>query len=353
MLITATQERTDAKFINILADSLIEVKVRAIPSETKAKGLIITLIDAYNPNFSVSLDFEKQGNSTRLTAGSASFDVESGFDLDSFSNEFVITYQAGVFKVNGASFNVGTYNNGEIFNGFPSNDCYLVVSTYGNSEGSKYMITNLNGVVLNSSTTERAIPKISILGAYGGAKNYGGTYDIPIAKATSLLDANIDLRMTVETPSGKVAKDINGVELKNIVPNKVYTLGLDEYGQYLVKYTAVDTSNVRPNDASYTYAIFVVDGIAPMIKLSGNVKSTVKVGDIMVIPKFTVSDNISTADELEVSCYVATNTGVWIKLADGERGVKATAPGTWKLAIYAMDKAGNLSFVTYEITVTA
>ena len=159
----------------------------------------------------------------------------------------------------------------------------MKVLTYGSEVGAQYMLKAINGIAVNASTTDRIIPTIQIVGAYGGTAVYNTYYDIPVAMATSLLDANVDITMTVETPSGQIAKDINGVALKNVDPSIAYTIYFAEYGQYLVKYEAVDTFNVRPNDQSFSYAIFVLDSIAPEIHLNGTIKTTAKVGDVLII----------------------------------------------------------------------
>ena len=352
MLITTVESDTQWTFINPIAASEMEVKLQMLAGKTKVDDLVVSFVDEKDPTVSVSAHFVKNGTGTKFTAGSNTFDLESGFTADSYNNEFVFGYKNDTFMVNGSSFEIGTYDNGLPFNGFPSNKCYVKVSTYGSEMGTQYIFKALNGISISSSTTDRVIPQITIIGKYGGAATYGTYFDIPAAMATSLLDANVEITMTVETPSGEIALDINGVALKNVDPSKVYTIHLSEYGQYLVKYEAVDTFNVRPNDQTFNYAIFVVDDIAPEIHLDGTVSSTAKVGDILVIPKYTVTDNKSSAETLKVSNFVFTNTGVCIRLDEGVRGVKATAAGVWKLCIYAMDEAGNIQFVTYEVTVS-
>ena len=125
-----------------------------------------------------------------------------------------------------------------------------------------------------------------------------------------------------------------------------------EFGQYLIKYSAVDTFNIRPNEVDISYAVFVTDNILPVVTFKEAPVTSVKVGATIKIPEFVVTDN-NKDGEVRVTCFVYTPEGKYEELPADVYAVKADRAGIWKLCIYAIDAAGNLRVETIEIEVKA
>ena len=159
--------------------------------------------------------------------------------------------------------------------------------------------------------------------------------------------------MTVTDGDGNVVTDVNGVELRNVDPRQEYTITLNSYGQYNVRITAADTFNQRPNSANFPYALNVDDDVAPEITFSGEFQTTAAVGDVLVIPDFTVSDNITAAEEITVTKYVLTPNGVLVTLSGNSNSIRTAYEGVYEFRILAVDEAGNVTMIRQAVTVTA
>jgi hypothetical protein len=77
----------------------------------------------------------------------------------------------------------------------------------------------------------------------------------------------------------------------------------------------------------------------------------VKVGEILIVPDFTVTDNVSTQEEMIVAKYVCNPYGSIIKLLDGN-SMKVEHVGTYEICVIAIDKIGNMKMIQVYVTVT-
>ena len=141
------------------------------------------------------------------------------------------------------------------------------------------------------------------------------------------------------------------VGLDGVDPGREYTIKLEDYGAYSISYTASDTFNSRKNTRKLNYIINVVDDVAPEIKFEAKFAETVKVGDRMVIPKFTVTDNVSEEADITITKYVLTPSGVLVSIPENSNSVKAVQQGKYEFRVIAVDKAGNVAME--RVTVTA
>ena len=169
--------------------------------------------------------------------------------------------------------------------------------------------------------------------------------------AGDTLDPNVEFSMKVTDGSGKVVTDVDGLKLDGVDPGREYTIKLEDYGAYSISYTASDTFNSRKNTRKLNYIINVVDDVAPEIKFEAKFAETVKVGDRMVIPKFTVTDNVSEEADITITKYVLTPSGVLVSIPENSNSVKAVQQGKYEFRVIAVDKAGNVAME--RVTVTA
>ena len=154
-------------------------------------------------------------------------------------------------------------------------------------------------------------------------------------------------------PNKNVVTSLSGITLNNVDPTKEYQISLDLYGEYSVVYTATDTEmfNPNPNKATYSYVISVLDDVVPEVKFNANFKTTVKVGETMVIPSFTVSDNVTAAENIRVMKCVWTPNGELLSIPENSNSVKAMTAGVYEFRIIAVDAVGNMSISRVKVTV--
>ena len=176
---------------------------------------------------------------------------------------------------------------------------------------------------------------------------------LPVAAASDVVDPNVVLTMSVTDGNGKIMTDVNGLKLENVDPTVHYTIELKVYGQHNVVIKANDTFNQRSNEKTYSYVLNVDDNVAPEFTFSGDFQTSAKVGDALVIPDFTVSDNLTEADQIIVTKYALTPSGVLVTIPEGSNSIKATQPGDYEFRLIAMDENGNVNMIRKTVTVTA
>ena len=92
--------------------------------------------------------------------------------------------------------------------------------------------------------------------------------------------------------------------------------------------------------------------VNPDIVLMNGFQSSVKVGEIIVIPTISVNDNVSSEENIALTRTVITPSGVYMLISEEFGGVKATEVGVYKFQIFAMDESGNITIRYYEVVAT-
>ena len=113
---------------------------------------------------------------------------------------------------------------------------------------------------------------------------------------------------------------------------------------------ACDTFNGK--DFELGYAITVEDRTAPEIAFSHEFATTGKVGEAIVIPDFTVSDNVTAAEEIRISKFVLTSDGRLVELTGSSNAFRPAKAGNYEVRIVVVDAAGNIAMVRQIVTVT-
>ena len=238
------------------------------------------------------------------------------------------------------------------FNGFPSGKIYVNLAFVNATGDSAYNIDEINSQIISTSPLDRVPPKIVILGTRGGIRKLNEVVTLPAAIAGDTLDSNVVFSMTVYDPEDNIVTDENGVKLENVDPGKEYQIKVDQYGQYRVTYSAQDTFNATPNVQKYTYAITIEDDVKPVISFKHGFKTTAKVGDVIILPDFTVSVNVTAADTNVVNKYCLTSNGYPIVLDGNANSVKVAYPGVYEFRVIATDEKGNKQMLRQQIVVT-
>ena len=87
------------------------------------------------------------------------------------------------------------------------------------------------------------------------------------------------------------------------------------------------------------------DSVAPEISVSGTVKTDYTVGDSIVLPAYSASDNVKIAKS------VALVQDVMSGISSAEGNYRFKRAGTYYLIFFAQDEEGNSTKVIYELTV--
>ena len=205
------------------------------------------------------------------------------------------------------------------------------------------------GEITGTLSSDSSSPIIAMLGDYGGIKQIGETFVLPKAIAGDLFDPNVAFTVSVFYQDGTVIRDVNGKLLKNVDPTVAYTVRLEQYGRYMVSYVAVDSVE---NENSWAYPITVKDETPPTLTFEGKMIGEAKVGDTIVLPKFTVKDNVTASEKLVITKFVYTPNGSLYQLSQTGNSIVCSQVGTYEFRVFVMDEEGNMSLYTYAVAVS-
>lgn len=239
---------------------------------------------------------------------------------------------------------------GTAFNGFksgamtvrleistPNGDgCEMVVLSLGNTT----FTPSLAGDKTETTYTDLVGPSIGFLGDIGSNVYALNTVvNIPQAVAFDMVTGQVVVTVKVKETS---ANTLAGFD--NVVLTEDKQITLSNYGTYVVTYTAKD-ANGRSSSRSFIWK--VMDTVAPTIVVEGQVPETMKVGDSLVAPRFTVTDNNSDVTKY---VFLYCPNGSVVDMTQ-KSDYKLSATGVYKLQIYCYDADGNISQIVYKINV--
>lgn len=310
-------------------------------------ALRIVLTDAAEPSVSIETRLVNDGENIVFEHGGSSIQTAYGFKRGS-AVEF--KYESGVLSIGNYRITAERTTAGKAFCGFASDFVYVSVY-FENGENTAYELREVAGHPMNNSSRDRIKPRIVMCGATGGTASLGSEVTLPRAVAGDTLTASVTFSFTVKDPNGEIVTDVNGVRLENADPTKEYVIKADTYGVYNVSYTAADTN--EQGREGYTYAVRVEDEIAPEITVQGKSLLSARVGDVLTVPAYTVTDNLSAPENIDVIVTLVLPRGTSVRLHTDAGAVVATQAGTYEFRIMAVDEAGNIDFVRVTVTVSA
>lgn len=308
-------------------------------TDTTAPGRTVTLaVDVYARKLSF-----RCGDYTAETAISLLNDVEFSFAYT--SNKFV--FSSGQNTVN---VPIHAYDDGTSFDGFSGEEVYVGFGTERNTAETAYLIQTVGGAVLSFRNRDNLAPEISVSGNYGGNMPVGSVYTVCSATASDVFAPRATVTLTVFAPDGNIMSDVNGVKLEDVPCDNSYDIRLTDYGVYTVKYIATEY-NWMGNTGELNAPITVMDETPPNITFTSAPPVTAQKGDIIRMPDYTVSDNITPENEILVCKFVITANGRYVELKADSNSIKADYAGEYTFCVMATDEYGNSAVIRYSVTV--
>lgn len=335
-------------FANPQVADLFSLKLSSLEKKTMYKGMQINLMDTLNPEQSATLTLGISNATVTVSNGSFETSLELSLMEDTIFN---VSYAGGKFKFENVNIAIETYDNGEAFNGFSSNKVYATVTTTETSVGAAYMLMEVSGSATTYREKDYGAPSFAILGDYGGSYSIGSTYVLAPALANDTFAPYTSLTVTVLNAKGEIISDKDGLKLENVDASKSYTIALDCYGLYSIQYVASEV-DWMDNSNEFTNYITVIDEEAPVITITSEYTATAKVGDVIILPTFTVSDNISEEANIVIDRFVQNPTGRLVRIPASSNSVTTIYAGTYFFRIMAKDEYGNIATKTLTVVVT-
>ena len=345
-LLSQTQ-KGEWTFARELLASELAFSFAALPSASLFDGIAFTLTDFENRDIAITFRILARNTASVLQIENVNVSLAAGFSNTSQENTFSVSYENGKLVVGSAKIPVSQTDKGTPFNGFPSHKVLLSAELINGSVGGGYEMISVNNQNL-SATTDSSSPQIQVLGEDGTYARVGSVYTVSKAIAMDVVDPTVSLTLTVEKPNGQVAMDVNGKMLRDVPANVSYEVRLSDYGDYEAVLTATDTSGKY---STLTYGIYVLDEEAPQISFNGTFAKTAKRNETVVLPTYTVSDNLTATDKIVVSKFVLAPNGYLHQLENTVDSFVAKYAGTYEIRIMVYDESGNVTVVSKYVIV--
>lgn len=348
MLLTATTADAGWTFANKLVAKNASIVFSGIAGRSTFSALQITFTDASDFANTVTVAMAEKNGSIIAVVGGTEVVVATTFDKQ---GQITVSYDGnGKIIVNGTEVSVTVNDAGKAFEGF-GKYAYIGMGFVGATDNAQIKLISVDGQPMKSLSSDRVEPKIVINGSYGGRADKDALFTITSASAGDALAPNVLFTMSVLAPDGNPVTDINGKLLSDVDPTQEYTIKLEQYGKYKVSYQAEEVTDSRSNTAKFQYAINVVDTIAPTFTFKHLFPTIVAVGDVIVLPDFTVSDNLTAADDIVVVKMVISSDGTINMLTGSSNSIRATKAGVWEIRLVAYDAEHNAQIVRHYVEV--
>ena len=244
--------------------------------------------------------------------------------------------------VNSQKISVNEGADGEAWNGFAEKKAYFTLS-FKAAGNARIVLNKLNNQAVRITKTDTIAPQISV-SSETGTRGLNAVVSLDALYAADVLSPRISFVMKAVDPDGNTVVAEDGTVLDvSADPGRDYTIKLEKYGLYMITYTAVDALGM---ERVYEYSFRAVDDVAPTIQLqSHTVKASV--GDTVVVADSEISDDVSTAENCTLYITVQQPNGTLQKLTGNS--FKVSVAGRYTVTYMAVDEAGNVGFVSYEV----
>ena len=309
-----------------------------IPSSDSIASMEIVMTDFYNRANELRIVLKNQGkNGTISVNNSPEINLQSGW----LGKRCSLSYYGDLLTIGTTQMTIE--------NPFESDVCLLKVHFNGVRAGDEFRLYQLCNQRFGNITRDFVQPMIAVQNVER-VGIIGDTVVLPRPYAADVLSPSSmnNLTMTVYK-NGKVMSATDGTLLKDIIDfQKEYVIRYDEYASYLIVYKYIDG---KGKQVDARMPITVADNIRPEIVLNNynGTPATAKVGQNIKPLDYTVTDNMTKAEDIVVWCVVENEKGIMITATQDT--FTLTKAGKYKVHLYCYDEKGNSNFVSYELIV--
>ncbi len=343
-------ESVKASFINAQMANTFSLEFLTVPNYSKFSQVNITLTDSVDSNISVKASLIKDEGQTLMVVGDTQLSLTLDFD-GANAARYNVGFSNNKFIVNSTtSIAIAKTESGAPFNGFASGMVYFDIEICDAEADASIFLSKICNVNVNN-TQDNTGPFISTMENVENNAFKDSIYTVQKVIACDILCPNSSAYVTVIGPNGMPVTSLDGVVLQNVDATVDYQIKLSEYGEYYISVVAKEADSWKYTNQSYfNYVLTVIDGEAPTITFSESFKTNLKVGETLVIPEYTVSDNFTKAEDITVLKMVINPKGMPVYLYGDTNGIRCEYAGTYQVFIYVYDQMGNLT--TFETSIT-
>ena len=309
-------------------------------SGKKLQALTLTLADSEDADCALKTTFSRISDTAvgfKVNDTPRTYMVPGNLHTVADANFTLIYSEESHSLTDGMNFTVvaDKCQNGNSFNGFASNAVRISMTVTGKT-GATFSLKSINRQRFGTAfVQDNVAPSVYVPMSLTKAL-YNSTVTLPKASAYDVLAKSATLTLTVKSPSGEVLKTTDGTLLENVAGDREYKVKLNEYGAYRVQYVASDGVNAT---RSIGYQIAVADTGAPILKLTEEIPTFVKVGEAVSLPAAEITDNVSEADACVYWINVKHPCG---KITAEKDSFTPDVQGHYEITYSCYDEQGNL-----------
>ena len=347
-------------YANPIVAQNMEITLRCPVKTANYNEIIVTLTDANDNNNVVEAVFRQENGKVKLFVGDKVYETANSFSADNFNLQLKFANNSFVFA--DLSFPVLSTVSGEEFEGFSSDKVYISVSANNASVGSQIGVVSIRDYAFKTQPRD-VIKPYFVSYDKNGIGIIGQNYTIIPISAGDVISHSVSVLMKVIDPDGEVVISVDGVNLDNCDAFAEHIITTSKVGDYKVMYTISENDDfeARKFTTNYTFTIKVYDTVAPTVEFTSKHTETAKVGDTLIFPNFTVTDNDSTSDEMIIYVYVINPNGMLqsidANLVNGKiedldkNSIVCSTAGEYTLQVMAIDASGNITVAKKTVTV--
>lgn len=266
---------------------------------------------------------------------------DKGFDAD-VDSKLSLTYDMSNYNLynekNESIVQISNYLDGGKFVGFSSGDVYISFGLSNVSSESYVNLYSMASETISQATRDRKKPiTYSEKGLSFMTAEIGQSVTIIKPECFDFLDDNPTVLITLKAPDDSVIYN-NEVMTDDMI--LVPTMA----GNYTIFYTYKDKANNQQKGALPVF-IKIYDRYSPEVESIPEIKSEVKVNNVLELPEIVFTDNVSK----ELTTWIYVTYGDYQKQFIENNSFTFTETGKYVFKYGAMDGAGNMTYVEYVV----
>ena len=223
--------------------------------------------------------------------------------------------------------------NGYLFEGFESGAAHIAFTVNGVTQKTNFRLNQVGNQKFTTAYkngepqkyTDNIEPQLSYeFEMISTSLRFGDTISVSAARAFDVLQNTASVTVTVESPTK--------VLYSNVAIDSSFSFTAEEYGYYTITYTVKAGTRTKKLPA---YFVKVKDETAPTLTVNGGVTENCNVGDKISLPNATVSDNVTSVEDLKFFVFVIESSGRYVNVTE--------------TLTYQVDKAGKYTVVYYVV----
>lgn len=342
--LTSTKSGSTIEFIKEVYSSGFQISFNIPSSANNVDKITLYLTDSEDASKQVKLDIVKAGTSDRfsyLIINDTTKVTMAGTFYGTTANSLRIAYDSSLNAIKDDSGLVVAYLkdyvNKEVFRGFGDQINFKL--ELGNVTGiTTVRLYEIGNQIMSNVDDDYTMPSITLDGELVRQAKLNQTIVIPSARSYDVLDFETTASIRVVDPDGEVIYTSNTGEGTTITTSK--------YGTYYINYVAKDS---KSNQMTLSRPVNVLDEGIPTISINGEFPFEAEVNKKVVLPEMIVSDDKSTVENITTRIFIIDPEGVMELLSSNSFTPKLA--GRYIVRYFAIDEAGNMSFVDYQMEV--